>query len=302
MYVRYGNTIQYAVQLFCFSRDFYLPNDPSVQRRLPRISHLSTVVLKPQVPESVAVVLSDEKMRNLDADRFWEAERHRNAFRLWHVAVDKWLMFFKDYMKLWSRKVDFTAATNIRRHTSLSFLQYLIFISTQLWAFRCELSWNTKYFFIELNVFRTIFPCEKPSTQNSVVFYDASMKISDPDPEANTGPVGLFCSSWPQKCVCFTLYSSCKSKSHEFPVLEGCQQAWNCGIKLNISWTVAIKIHHAILWFAPKWFILSVKVMKFNRKRSIWISLPGGNNDNLIGINRKVIHESLNLDSICKAF
>lgn len=58
------------------------------------------------------------------------------------------------------------------------------------------------------------------------------------------------------------------------PALEGCRRAWNYSIKLNILWTVAIKIHCAVLSSYPKWFILSVQVMKETKENGVLIS-PG---------------------------
>lgn len=61
----YGNMIQYAVQLFCFSRDFYHPKmtpqpPPSpFQRRLPHISHFyPTIMLQMLVPGTFLGALS----------------------------------------------------------------------------------------------------------------------------------------------------------------------------------------------------------------------------------------------------
>ena len=121
--------------------------------------------------------------------------------------------------------------------------------------------------------------------QNSVVvfffFYDALIRITNPMCTRLSQRIilvllGLFRSSPPQICLSVSLCTAwCSVQLHIYsPALEGCRRAWNYSIKLNISWTVAIKIHCAVLSSYPKRFILSVQVMKEIKENSILIS-PG---------------------------
>lgn len=84
----YGNMIQYAVQLFCFSRDFYLPNNPLFQQWLPHYKHLATVWVW--------------------ATRKWKIWFHTrwgryttSNFELVVAGVEKWWLFFNGYIKRW---------------------------------------------------------------------------------------------------------------------------------------------------------------------------------------------------------